>query len=128
MSEQPDSENLAILAQYDKAEADALMDVQRRMNERLEKELAAARAEMNDLKSQINDLAHVLLTEFGGPTEDEGACRMAVRVLRDQKAEVERLTKRCEEAREIIESLKELDYQSAGTPNYILEKWLEGKP
>lgn len=41
---------------------------------------------------QINLLAGVLLDEFGGPVEgDGGAGSMAVRLLREQAAEIERL-------------------------------------
>ena len=39
------------------------------------------------LKEQIDALATVLLQEFGGPTCDESACEMAVRLLRDQATE-----------------------------------------
>jgi hypothetical protein len=47
-----------------------------------------ARAE--HLHQQIDALATVLLKEFGGPTQDEGACEMAIRVLREQKADARR--------------------------------------
>lgn len=51
-----------------------------------------ASAEHNELLShQIADLAEVLMQEFGGPTRDEGAVEMAIRVLREQKKEIEDL-------------------------------------
>jgi len=43
------------------------------------------------LEEQIESLAKVLLQEFGGPSKDEGACEMAIRLLREQKIEVDRL-------------------------------------
>lgn len=39
-------------------------------------------------RKQIDALAGVLLDEFGGPTQDEGACEMAVRLLRTQQADL----------------------------------------
>jgi hypothetical protein len=56
------------------------------------------------LKAQIDDLAAVLLAEFGGPA-DESACEMAVRVLREQRAEIEALLK----AEPDAESVKRLE-------------------
>jgi hypothetical protein len=40
----------------------------------------------SSLAEQINQLAKVLLEEFGGPTQSEGAVEMAIRVLREQKS------------------------------------------
>ena len=39
---------------------------------------------VGSLGKQIDALATVLLREFGGPTQDESACEMAVRVMREQ--------------------------------------------
>lgn len=50
--------------------------------------LAQENARLRD--EQIGSLATVLLDEFNGPTQDEGACEMAIRVLREQRAEVTR--------------------------------------
>jgi len=44
-------------------------------------------AENEMLQKQINTLASVLLDEFGGPTRDESACEMAVRLLRENRLE-----------------------------------------
>lgn len=67
--------------------------------------LAARDAAVRDhrhLWDQIDALAKVLLAEFGGPVGgSEGACQMAVRVLREQKAEIDRL-------RELFEDIDEL--------------------
>ncbi|MCC6490697.1 MAG: hypothetical protein IT364_24640 [Candidatus Hydrogenedentes bacterium] len=50
---------------------------------RLRAELAESSAEVERLRdTQIGPLAKVLLEEFGGPTQDESACEMAVRMLR----------------------------------------------
>lgn len=46
---------------------------------------AAARLNRDD----VDELARVLLEEFGGPVGDEGACGMAIRVLREQRATIE---------------------------------------
>ena len=46
-----------------------------------------------NLEQQIDALAKVLLDEFDGPDRDESACEMAVRVLREQRADNERLRK-----------------------------------
>jgi chromosome segregation ATPase len=43
------------------------------------------------MEAQIKALADVLIEEFGGPTQSESACEMAVRVLREQYQEIERL-------------------------------------
>lgn len=46
------------------------------------------------LKSEIDGLAKVLMAEFGGPTAadvDNGACGMAVRLLREFRSERDRL-------------------------------------
>ena len=40
------------------------------------------------LEAEIDALAAVLLQEFGGPTQNESACEMSVRMLREQKAEI----------------------------------------
>lgn len=45
--------------------------------------LRAAKAD-----AEIDTLATVLLMEFEGPTQNESACEMAVRVLREQRAEL----------------------------------------
>ena len=37
--------------------------------------------ELVDLRAQVARLAAVLMEEFGGPTQSEGACEMAVRLL-----------------------------------------------
>lgn len=47
--------------------------------------------DVSELSNQIGQLAQVLMDEFGGPTENESACEMAIRVLREQKAEIEYL-------------------------------------
>ncbi len=39
------------------------------------------------LRVQLDKLATVLLDEFGGPTQSEGAVDMAIRVLREQKSQ-----------------------------------------
>ena len=40
---------------------------------------------LDGAQEQIEKLAAVLLLEFGGPTQSESACEMAVRLLREQK-------------------------------------------
>lgn len=50
--------------------------------------LQAAHANTEHLAGQIDGLAVVLMTEFGGPAGDESATEMAVRVLREQAAEL----------------------------------------
>jgi hypothetical protein len=37
----------------------------------------------------VDELARVLMEEFGGPVGDEGACETAIRVLREQRATIE---------------------------------------
>jgi len=69
--------------------------------------LAARDAAVRDHRHLwVDALAKVLLAEFGGPVGgSEGACQMAVRVLREQKAEIDRL-------RELFEDIDELMTQS----------------
>lgn len=68
----------------------------------------------HELHSQIAQLATVLLDEFGGPTCNESACEMAVRVLREQQAEIERLRVEQErDKRETVEMLSQLQYDVA---------------
>jgi hypothetical protein len=51
-----------------------------------------SRADATEAQCQISTLASVLLSEFGGPTKDESACEMAVRLLREQRTQIEQLT------------------------------------
>src|SRR3990172_4861106 len=53
----------------------------------------AAKLAAHELNSVT--LAKVLLTEFGGPTQNEGAVEMAIRVLREQRAKLTALTAPC---------------------------------
>ena len=74
------------------ADADDVLDVLDAIDR-----LAARDAAVRDhrhLWDQIDALAKVLLREFGGPVGgSEGACDMAVRVLREQAIEIERVGK-----------------------------------
>jgi hypothetical protein len=55
--------------------------------DRLTADFAALDAEITWLEDeQIAPLADILLSDFGGPICDESACKMAVRVLREQQA------------------------------------------
>jgi hypothetical protein len=56
-----------------------------------EYEVRRITAQRENLAEQIDELAMVILREFGGPVVSESACEMAVRVLREQKAELERV-------------------------------------
>ena len=51
----------------------------------------AALEEIARRTGQIDALASVLFGEFGGPIQDESACEMAIRVLREQQGEIARL-------------------------------------
>lgn len=44
------------------------------------------------LEDQINRLANFLIEEYGGPTRDEGAVEMAVRLLKEHKSELNSAT------------------------------------
>lgn len=59
--------------------------------QRAEEAHARLAAECDHLHGQIGTLAKVLLEEFGGPTCDESACEMVVRVLREQNARLAEL-------------------------------------
>ena len=52
------------------------------------------------LESQIDKLAKVLLEEFGGPTENESAAEMAIRLLREPNACKEAAEKAAREDKE----------------------------
>lgn len=54
--------------------------------------LEAVAAFVEHLETEIDQLATVLLDEFGGPVCSESACEMAVRVLREQKLKLEHLS------------------------------------
>lgn len=54
--------------------------------EGLEASLDERKADVAHLRGEIDELAKVLLEEFGGPVISESACQMAVRVLREQRA------------------------------------------
>lgn len=62
---------------YDAALQHALIDLAEK----------AKRTEGESLESQVDRLATVLLEEFGGPTESEGAIDTAIRKLRESKVE-----------------------------------------
>lgn len=58
--------------------------------------------ELTHLRGEIARLTIVLLEEFGGPTCNESACEMAVRLLREQKAEVGRLQERDAKTQQLL--------------------------
>lgn len=64
--------------------------------------------------AEIRQLANVLLDEFGGPTQSESACEMAVRMLREQRTRIADLESRLRDAREIyVESKLQASRPSA---------------
>ena len=71
-----------------------------------ERERDKAKAEdWAHLSQQVDALAKVLLEEFGGPTQEESACEMAVRVLREQQHQRERDKAEIERLREALSEL-----------------------
>ncbi len=55
---------------------------------KLKRDKSALQKRNEHLHQQIDSLASVLLQEFGGPTQNESACEMAVRLLREHAKEV----------------------------------------
>ena len=67
------------------------------------------------LSTQIGVIADVLLQEFGGPTQSESACEMAVRVLREQRQRIADLESQ-REAERIVREDPESEAKAEPTP------------
>jgi hypothetical protein len=64
----------------------------------LQRRMGAIAAHECDLRGQVERLAKIIIAEFGGPTESEGACDTAIRIMRRLAAELSTAEYRAEKA------------------------------
>ncbi len=67
---------------------------------KLKRDKSALQKRNEHLDKQIDSLASVLLQEFGGPTQNESACEMAVRLLREFKQRIAELEGQLQDEKE----------------------------
>lgn len=54
--------------------------------------MSDVRNDLQEARAEIGMLADVLMREFGGPQADEGEpCEMAIRIMREQRATIDRM-------------------------------------